>query len=128
MLCVTIGVLKLRLLSLAAVTLIAVLFSANACAGPAPASVTNYGPGSGETTTPPSTGSSDLGLPPAAFDESKWVVTEAEAIAIANEHVPAAVAAHARITTGKEIYGNTNTGEIHYDWQVIYGAILVTRQ
>ncbi len=105
------------------IALIAILFFATACADPAPASVVNYGPGSGEATTPPA----PPGLPPEAFDETKYVVNEAEAISIASQHVPAEVAAHAKIVPGKEVYGNYNTGEIHFAWEVIFMDISVTR-
>ena len=123
--------LKRSSVALVVIALIAVLFTASACAEPMPASVMEYGPGSGEATNPPSPSGllpEAPGVPPRGpLDPTEWKVTEAEAISIASGHVPTELAANAKVVANMEVYGNSRTGERHIAWYAAFLDISVTR-
>jgi hypothetical protein len=61
------------------------------------------------------------------FDISNAKITEAQAIAIASQYVPAEVASHARITAGLGGSGNLKTGENQFYWSVAFMNISITK-
>jgi hypothetical protein len=61
------------------------------------------------------------------FDISNAKITEAQAIAIASQYVPAEVASHAGITAGLGGSGNLKTGESQFYWTVAFMNISITK-
>ena len=91
------------------------------------------------TTSDPSTTNSAISITPITSvsatlppmlpeaDISAWKLTEAAVIAIASNYVPAEIASNARITAGREGYGNLKTGENHLEWAVSFMNISITK-
>jgi hypothetical protein len=122
--------LKTRFAKLAPLVFFAVLFVCSSCAEDPRLQVKVIDPidNTTVTTTSDTTSPSVISAPVIPqFDISNWKITEAQAISIASQYVPAEVMSHAKIVAGMDASGNLKTGENQLYWTVAFMNILITK-